>query len=169
MSFFITFSTKWNNIKPVLFGVAKIMMIYFCFFATFFALLSFYMGEFAKPNSIIDGRSRSGNFWMQLPESFTSYAIFLFLFWSSQISLIFFGLFMSVLTFFAITSISARTIFSDMKFRQRFDFLAFSAAFCFNIISHNQLLYSWLMVKAINRNIPVRGLLYNNTKGIILQ
>lgn len=137
----VTFKTKWNNIKPMLWSITFVMMIMSCCFATF----TFQSSDFRQTsfnNSVSNCRNCFSLFALTV-SSFCCFTLFGF-------PVMFLVTFLSKLTFFRLAVFFATqftviivTVFTNttfVKLRQRFNFLAFGTLFRYDLVSHNRFL-----------------------------
>lgn len=180
--------TNRNNIKVVFWFIAFVMVVVFCLLATG-TLQSIRMGQFAASNSNNYSVSCLSAFWKTIVifDISLSLAIFAYLALlislngnSSSFSLVIFcgrlyvafsALFSLLVCFVApITANLALitiSIFSTMvfgKFRNRFDLLASTTSFGYDLLSHFRLLNRRFWLEPYARPVRVSGSLYFNRK-----
>ncbi len=162
MSFYMTRNTDSNNIKPMFFGIAFIVMVMFCLIATQ-ACQSFGTRQFLKPNSFI--QSLTGGNSLGVPKFITERI-------PKVSNFAFFGLLIAFLAGFTLITLSvslmgsfvflclailllteAVAIFAPVpitiiraiifvKFRDGFNLIASRACFCSTWFSHLVLPFS---------------------------
>jgi len=177
----MTFFTNRNYIKPMLRGITFVMMI-LRRLMTAGALQRACLRQFASYNGNHHSAASFYSFRVILliafPANFALFALLIMLTGTLTSLFTFVGfviifsrcfamfclkILFRVLRFaqFAPISVSIFVAFVLAKFRQWLDLFAFRAAFCFNYLSHNQLLYSWLRLEpALAGHVPAVGSLY---------
>src|SRR4030042_2755704 len=191
MNFTMTRITYSNNIKPILRFVAKIMMIRLCscptkafkrlwqrqylssdclvynsvcfdsigmFFASFINSFLRVMSKYfiISISSICRLSISLSTFFCRIISQFSQFARNL----SSFSRMIFSAGFRVTLFAMRTKAIFFADIFREL--RDKFDFFAFGTFFSYDLLSHNQLLKSWLRLEPFTRPILVRGSSYYN-------
>ncbi len=152
----MTFNTYRLDIKPMLWRVAG-MVILFCLFGAIFALQGVWMGHFTRTNSITN--STSGlTFFREFNPLFNSYpdlssfrffAFFIAFsgrfanFCLQVISIIF------IMTCLTVIMMSIFPRFLFVKLRKGFNFFAFGALFCYDWFRHSFFLTKRLCFRTV--------------------
>ena len=155
----MTFFTNGQNIKIMLWKIAP-MVIFFCLFGAVMALQSIGTGQFTVLNSIANDASCFISVGMSSLKALESNFAFFCLAMTLISSFAFLGSGISSLAGFAVY---LKTIFCTsilVKFRDRFDLLAFGAAFCFNWFSHSLFPYKRFRLEPNTRPVLVSGSSY---------
>lgn len=187
----MTEKTHRDYIKPMLLGIAFMVVVLFCLLGTIRALESIGAGQFAGLDSIFNGSFCFKPFGMFLRISFKGFglngftilcpAVFFVVFGLSHFTLFCFGAlllgsptcllaFFSFcvfgilfqITYFALISVAIAVSFCFVKFRNRFSLLARSAGFRYGCLRHNLLLTRRLCLEPNALPVRVSGLFYNN-------
>lgn len=126
---FMTRNTYRNNIKPILRGIAFMMMVLFCLFGTVMARQSIRSGQFAISNSVAYSIS-----------SFSPTGMCFIYFSSASFTFFCFSKFLAkmISTRFAVMLITIPTCISFEKLRNRFGFLAMKTSFRYDCLKHNR-------------------------------
>ncbi len=163
----MAFSANRNNIHPVFFGIAKVMMVFVCFFRATKTVESLCRKNFFRCDSTRDCNvchpllrvffSPKRHVFFDKRLSFFTCTI---LFLGNTISFcspIFGGVDFSAI--FTLRANSTPSISVNTETRNRFDFLASATSFCYNGVSHIRTsLRLWL--KPFTSNELVTGLFY---------
>ncbi len=120
-----------HNIKPMLFGIALVMMIMFCLLGTIFTLQVSWMCESAGSDRIGDSRPCLNPIWVSQLGVSAGFPI-------SEFSLFRVAILVPALemAFFTLTTNTSFFSFIFEKLRHRFDLFAMRTSLCYNRFSH---------------------------------
>lgn len=178
----MTFNTNRNNIKPMFFGVAFVVVVLFCLFRAIMAFQGIGARQLAIPYSIIDSVSSLiaiGIFCLatlcsKFAYKFTSFALIITSVFSlSVFAMVVFpdGSFVNnlpflalairfLILFFAYFALVAMFIFFAfifVKFRNGFNFFAIATSFCYDLLRHSFFLTKKLCSGPVLGYIPISG------------
>ncbi len=169
MNLFMTFSTSRQNIQPMRWFVALVMMILFGLYGAVMAFKTRCFLNLAITNSMFYSLSCFVLFGMSNGIAQYSFEVSNFVFLSLAIYLsCSFTLFCLVIfidpfqaAYFAIRTMSIFSFIVFVKLRKLFDLLAFRTKFCLNYLSHGLFLYKRLRLEPLAEPISVGGSLYS--------
>lgn len=184
MDFFMTNTAYSNNIKPMLFGIAFMVMVFFGLFTagTFQGVRAW---QYASSNSIIDSGSGLQPQWVFSPNLSISAFLFSFPFFGLSVSLVryfpffastapplcYFALFSLLISaalyksaLFALTTTSIFGLGAFIKIGSVFNFLASRTLFCyFSLLKHGFFLLKKLCIELVIRPFLVASSFYYTT------
>lgn len=170
MNFPMTFLTYRYNIKPMLLGIAFVMMILFCLCGAVMALQRIGAGQSSGFDGMVYLVRWFIPFGMLDAKTFLDNSSGGFAFFALGISLIyifpFFALSINPLIYvLAYSAIASKAIFCRaifVKFRKRFNLFAFPTSFCYDLLRHNRFLNKRLCLEPVARYALAVGLFYDN-------
>ena len=191
----MAFSTYRNYVKPMLWGIAQMVMIFLRLFGAISTFQGIWSGKFSGPDSILYGLACFYSLWMSffiviirvLPGDFAFFGlaiaiIYYFAFFCGVISqprfaMNFFAGFCLLITrralyktHLAVITIAIWTICSFIKIGKWFNLVAFRALLCYDWFRHNVLsLKRMLCLEPSARPILVFGSSYYNNKQSLIK
>ena len=186
----MTSSTNRNYIVPMFWLITKVVMIIYCwFFQAFYTGKSFWRRHFSIKYSSKDyvlgfyffkiiGTIFScvsacyQSVFFCLTKTFKISFYSHYTFFALSTTLMYFSTFWTfpkkTLTQFALTLWPIITLWSFVKLRDGFNFLAFRTSFCFNWFRHGLIPYIKSCLEPVSGYIPVSGLLYYSGMGMVV-